>query len=471
MGQVKLSYELSQTFSTDLDNKFIFEYMPYAPESYVKVYIFGKMLAISGNEFDNSIVKISKLLGITEDEVTSAFTYWADKGLVREYFDPYAVEFLPVRSNNSSVRKFSKSKYTPFNEQIARMFPNRNFTPSEYNEYYTTIEDYHIELNAMLFVFSYCARLKGENVGWKYIVTVAKNLAKDGCRTAKEVEDALSGMSAYDDNIKQIFKALKIKRKAELSDKQLYKIWTNELGFELNAIIRLAKEVFSGEMRGLDSLINRYHSMGIKSLLSIDNYITKQNATLSLTKEILIKLDVRFSRASHYAETYVDNWLAKGFSGDALLVLADYCFRHDRRSCERLSEIVDKFEALGLVTENDIKQYFASKVSSDSKIKSLLLSAKSDRSVTSRDRNIYQQWQDWGINEELITYACSLAKGTENPLLYMNKLIITWQDNDIVTVDGAKKYSAPSATKQKVTATISADELNAKLRDINPEDI
>lgn len=472
MGFVKLSSEMALASNIELENMFVLEYMPYAPENYSKAYIYGKMLATSGNEYDNNALRIAKLLGMTEDEVTGAFAYWQEKGLVSLVStDPLEIEYLPVRSSRPSARKFSKTKYAPLNEQLMRMFPHRDFTPSEYNEYYSVIEDYHIDINAMLFIFSYCARLKGDTVGWRYIVTVARNLAKDGCRTEKEVEEALSGMGVYDDAIKAIFKELKIRRKADVEDKQLYKTWTKEYGFELNALLRLAKEVYSGEMRGLDAVAKRYYLQGIVSFDAVDKYLALHDKLISLTKEILIKLDVRFTRLDHYAETYVDGWLKKGFSGDSLMLLADYCFRHERKSCESMNTIVERFESLGLFSENDIKDYFASKVRNDDRIKEYLTAAGSDRRISSRDRELFAQWTAWNIPAELIKFAAEKAKGMENPMAYMNKLIASWEESGIKTKADAAKAAGRTATTQKVVESISAEQLNAKLRDIDPEDI
>lgn len=472
MGFVKLSSELALVSSIELENMFVLEYMPYAPENYSKVYIYGKMLASSGNEYDNSALRIAKLLGMTEDEVAAAFAYWQEKGIVTLVSaDPLEIEYLPVRASRPSARKFSVAKYTPFNEQLMRMFPARDYTPSEYNEYYSVIEDYHIEINAMLFIISYCARLKGDSVGWRYIVTVARNLAKDGCRTAKEVEDALSGMSVYDDALKAIFKALKIRRKADVEDRQHYRTWTKEYGFGLNALLRLAKEVYSGEMRGLDAVAKRYYLQGIVSFEAVDKYLAEREKLTALTKELLIKLDVRFTRLDHYAETYVGNWVKKGFSGGALGMLADYCFRHDRKSCESMNGIVEKFEALGLFTEDEIKDHFAAKVAHDDDIKTLLALAGSDRRVSSRDRELFSQWRSWDISGELLKFAAEKAKGFESPLAYMNKLIVSWEENGIKTKEEAAKVVKKTEPPQSVIMQKSAEEINAELMTIKPEDI
>ena len=471
MGLVKLSNELTLFSSVELENMFILEYMPYAPENYSKVYVYGKMLAASGNDYDNNALRIAKLLGMTEDEVLDAFSYWNEKGVVAFISaDPLEIEYLLVRPSRASARKFSKTKYTPFNEQLLRMFPHRDFTPSDYNEYYSVMEDYHIDANAMLFIFSYCARLKGDNVGWRYIVTVARNLAKDGCRTEKEVEDALSGMSVYDDALKAIFKALKIKRKPDVEDKQLYKIWTKEYGFELNAMLLLAGSVFSGEMKGLDALTKRYYLLGLTNFEGIEKHMAERGVLIALTKEILIKLDVRFTRLDHYAETYVESWVKKGFDREALILIADYCFRHDRKSCEGMKAIVEKFEGLGIFTADGLREHFAAKVRYDDNLKELLSLAKSDRRIVSRDREIYRQWLDWSIAQELMAYAAEKAAGTENPIAYMNKLIYSWEESGIKTKADAAKFTI-KAEPQKAIESISAEELNAKLREIDPEDI
>ena len=73
---------------TVIDNKFFLNYLPDAPDKCVAVYLLG--LALSNSEgSDNSIETIAQKLGITTDDVMTAYQYWDEldlppvKGLVQ----------------------------------------------------------------------------------------------------------------------------------------------------------------------------------------------------------------------------------------------------------------------------------------------------------------------------------------------------------------------------------------------------
>lgn len=467
MGFAKLSSELSMKSSVQLDNIFILEYMPFAPESYTKVYLYGKMLAEGNGEDDNSAERISKLLGITEDEVMSAFKYWEERGLIRiTAVPPYEVEYIPVRYVRPSQKKFSKSKYAHFNEILSKMFPNRDFLPSEYNEYYTAIEDYHIDPDAMLAIIAYCANLKGKSIGWRYIVTVAKNMSSDGCHTTDEVEARINTLSILSEDITRMFKALKIKRAQDYEDVRLYKKWTEEMGFKPNTIVKVANGVY-GEMKGLDTVLTRYFADGLIELDQIEAYKKNRDNLLTLTKELLIKLDVRYNHLDYYAETYVKEWLKMGFEAESLLLIADYCFRHEKKSCDRMKAVLEDCVSEGTISLDVVKSKFSSESKFDTEIKKYFSIAGMSSDVTSRDRDSYNIWVNfWHISPVMIELAAKMSVGEANPRVKMHALIKEWHEKGI---DTPSKVSSLNATT--IEKDYNFDKLNEKIKNIKFEDL
>ena len=60
---------------TDVDNRFIFNYLPDAPEKATAVYLMGLALCQSSGS-DNSCQTIAQKLNISEQEVLEAYLYW-----------------------------------------------------------------------------------------------------------------------------------------------------------------------------------------------------------------------------------------------------------------------------------------------------------------------------------------------------------------------------------------------------------
>ena len=79
---------------TAIDNAFIIDYMPTAPDGAVKAYIYGLMAASRGDAPD-----IADALGMDDAQLCDAFAYWQRLGLVRiASGEPLIVEFLKTES-------------------------------------------------------------------------------------------------------------------------------------------------------------------------------------------------------------------------------------------------------------------------------------------------------------------------------------------------------------------------------------
>lgn len=472
MGFTRLSSELSAKSGIELDNIFILELMPYAPENFTKVYIYGKMLAEGNCNADNSAERMAKLLGITEDEVMDAFRYWEDKGLVRvSAVPPFEVEFTPVRYSRPSQKTFQKKKYAAFNDMLLKMFDGkREFLPNELNEYYTVIEDCHLDPDAMLAIVSYCKRLKGNAIGWQYIVKVARNLIREGCRTTAEVEAKLEASDIMSVEISKLFRALKIRRSQDFEDVRLYRKWTEEMGFKSGTIIKLADSIY-GEMKGLDTVLTRYHADGLTELKDIEEYKHNRDNLLSLTKRLLIKLDVRFNRLDYYAETYVKEWLKMGFTDEALDIVADYCFRHEKKSCDKMSALLEECAAEGATDVDAVRARFSAEGKYDKRIKQLLAAAGVSGDVTTRDRDSYNIWINfWNMSDDLLELAAKKSLGEANPRVRMHMLIKAWHEKGVKTTAEANKIAINPAATPTVTHS-DAKKLNEKIKNISAEDI
>jgi hypothetical protein len=70
----RLSKEITTESRVQIDNAFFVDFMPYAPESYVKVYLYGLSLAYLGGEGENTDAEIARALGMDISIVNEAFS-------------------------------------------------------------------------------------------------------------------------------------------------------------------------------------------------------------------------------------------------------------------------------------------------------------------------------------------------------------------------------------------------------------
>lgn len=475
--QAKLSREIIENEKLRIDNAFVTDFMPFAPENYVKVYLYGLKLACFGGVGDIE-TEIAGKLNLEPGLVSEAFSYWANEGLVNILStSPVAVEYLAVNKGTLALRKFSKTKYKDFNDQLHAMLPSRNILPNEYNEYYSIMEAMHIEPEAMLAIIAYCIRLKGQDVGYPYILAVARNLARQGCLTYDRVNEQLSEFDLYDKDVAAVLHSLGSKKAPAIEDKRMFAKWTKTLGFPTETVVQVAKSVKRGGMDRLDALLVKYYENHLFSMAEIDEFNRNRDRLYSLTKEINKRIGVYYEQLDFIIETYVTRWLGYGFTDETLLTIAEYCFRCNIRTLEGYNATVEKFYKQGLITADDIGEFLGEAVRRDADIREALEKAGVTRPVTSRDRDSYHTWTySWKMDRDVVLYAASLAAGNASPVSYMNAILGGWHNAGVTTLDGAKKFGATRAsaareTAATVTKTYTSEQLNAMFDSLNNEDL
>ena len=475
--QAKLSREIIENEKLRIDNAFVTDFMPFAPENYVKVYLYGLKLACFGGVGDIE-TEIAGKLNLEPGLVNEAFSYWANEGLVNILStSPVAVEYLAVNKGTLALRKFSKTKYKDFNDQLHAMLPSRNILPNEYNEYYSIMEAMHIEPEAMLAIIAYCIRLKGQDVGYPYILAVARNLARQGCLTYDRVNEQLSEFDLYDKDVAAVLHSLGSKKAPAIEDKRMFAKWTKTLGFPTETVVQVAKSVKRGGMDRLDALLVKYYENHLFSIAEIDEFNRNRDRLYSLTKEINKRIGVYYEQLDFIIETYVTRWLGYGFTDETLLTIAEYCFRCNIRTLEGYNATVEKFYKQGLITADDIAEFLGEAVRRDADIREALEKAGVTRPVTSRDRDSYRTWTySWKMDRDVVLYAASLAAGNASPVSYMNAILGGWHNAGVTSLEGAKKFGATRAsaareTAATVTKTYTSEQLNAMFDSLNNEDL
>lgn len=475
--QAKLSREIIENEKLRIDNAFVTDFMPFAPENYVKVYLYGLKLACFGGVGDIE-TEIAGKLNLEPGLVSEAFSYWANEGLVNILStSPVAIEYLAVNKGTLALRKFSKTKYKDFNDQLHAMLPSRNILPNEYNEYYSIMEAMHIEPEAMLAIIAYCIRLKGQDVGYPYILAVARNLARQGCLTYDRVNEQLSEFDLYDKDVAAVLHSLGSKKAPAIEDKRMFAKWTKTLGFPTETVVQVAKSVKRGGMDRLDALLVKYYENHLFSMAEIDEFNRNRDRLYSLTKEINKRIGVYYEQLDFIIETYVTRWLGYGFTDETLLTIAEYCFRCNIRTLEGYNATVEKFYKQGLITADDIGEFLGEAVRRDADIREALEKAGVTRPVTSRDRDSYRTWTySWKMDRDVVLYAASLAAGNASPVSYMNAILGGWHNAGVTSLEGAKKFGATRAsaareTAATVTKTYTSEQLNAMFDSLNNEDL
>ena len=112
MSFCKFSQSYQTKNQTLIDNVFITDFLPKAPELCVKAYLLGLYKCSSADDNDNTLEYFEKALNVCAEDVVSLFKYWEDQGLVQVLStEPVEIRYLPINPTSGSVKKFKTDKY------------------------------------------------------------------------------------------------------------------------------------------------------------------------------------------------------------------------------------------------------------------------------------------------------------------------------------------------------------------------
>ena len=443
-----------------IDNNFINEYLPLAPPQCVKVYIYGLYLCSNPSAIENSIESFSHILSMDISEIRDAFEYWQGEGLVQildnENTSETSIKFLPVSRRSGSSKKRT-NKYGDFNSKIQAIIQERMITPSEFNEYYTMIESYHFDEEALLMIAQYCVNIKGTKVNYPYIIAVAKNFANEGCTTTETVKEKLDEHNEVQTEATDILKALGKRYQANIEMRELYIKWTTELGFDHGTIKDIAKEIKSknGDLTRLDNTLSKYYRLKLLTTKEINEYNLSQEKYIQIAKEVTKNLGLRYDNLDAIIENYISEWVSKGYEQETLYMLSHFCFKRSIRTLEGMDSYIQKLYKLGLVSPEAIDQYISDILVNDSKIKTIFEKCNILRNVNSWDRDMYTTWTEtWKLSDDVISVATEEAKDKVQPIQYLNKLLSSLYEAKVTTTEQAREHlkKSPFATSASTSA-------------------
>lgn len=453
-----------------LDNLFVQEFMPSAPENCTKVYLLGLLNCKNSVEKDNSLDGFSKTLGISVQEIEDCFYYWKQQGLVQVLDTiPMQVKYLPVNSVLSSIKKYKKEKYENFNIQLQEIIKNRMITPTEYGIYYDLIEREHFEIEALLMIIKYCVTLKGANVGHAYITTVARNWASENLITSEKVEQHIKEHENTNSALGKLLKVLSIKRLPQIEERDIFGKWKNEFNFDDETILQVAKQMKNKKMYcsfiQLNKQFEKYYQLQLLTNGEIENYEKEKENFNQIAITILKKLGIYYSSLEQIIESYILPWTLRGYNKNGLEIIADFCFLRGYKTLASMNNFIEKLFKLGVVGEESIQQYFNAITENDNEIQKILSQLNIQRNVNTNDRTFYKIWtQDWQIGNELLNYAISVSKDKFQPITYLNRMLSNFHENNVKDVESAKELGQTKIKmpqKEKRGRSYSKEELNS----------
>lgn len=468
------------SFSKDFDgnsyvtveNKFITKYLPEADGFAVKVYLYGLYVCQSVDS-DFSLASMAEVLKTDEVKIAQAFELWQDYDLVEILSrEPFAVQYLPVRSAVGRPKKVRYEQYADFNKELQRKMQKvgKFVSSGDYLKYMRFLEENAMQPQALLLVAEYCINKQGEAVTPSYVFNKAKKLLRNGCTTYEQVERELSGYNAHEGDLAAVFAALRLFKSApDENDYSAYRKWTETLGFSREGVIAAAKRLKHGSMNALEIALEELYDRGKLDPAEIGRYLDEREALASLTFRLGRKLGAKVVNPAPYIEEYVEKWHTYGFEESSLLDVALFCLKTERGSFEAMDSVVEGLFKNGIVAQESVKAFLKEK-NDELKLFARIQEACGAIRRSATNLSLVRTWRDWNFSDEMILEAAKRSCSSGNPIPYMNKILSDWKQREIFTLaaipdsDGAGKNAGGATTgssyREQTNAAVQA--VNAK---------
>ncbi len=454
-----------------VENKFITKYLPEADGFAVKVYLYGLYLCKNAAS-DFSLTSMAEVLKSSEEKIQEAFAFWEDYDLVAVVSkEPFAVQYLPVKSATGRPKKVRYEQYADFNKELQRKLQRvgKFVSSSDYVKYMRFLEETSLQPQALLLIVEYCINKQGEAVSPSYIFNKAKKLIRGGAFTYEQVERELSSYNLNEGNLVAVFTALGLVNAAtrgiDEADYSLYRKWTETLGFEKDSILAAAKCLKRGNMTILDITLEDLYERGLKEPTAITEFLCAREFMANLAFRVGRKLGVKVSNPAPYIEEYISKWCELGFEDTALLDIALFCMKNGHGSFDEMHSLVEKLAAQGSVATAQVKAYIKEK-NDDLKLFSKIQEVCGGIRKSAGNLTLIKNWREWGFSEVMLLEAAKRSAASANPLSYMNKILSDWKDGGVFEMKNIPATGASgggnSGAARSTFVNAAVDAANAK---------
>jgi len=258
--------------SFPIDFIFIDRYLKDVNGTYLKVYLAAYSQSYKSSSFhriDNDR-DLADFLSLSLDDVSSAWDYWEEKGLVRRDPDDQSITFVNLKSmylgdlmekapqGDFGVETEDSSAYhscTPNDlasahqiPEIKKMFSSiqkiipRDLTPNEQLEILEWIINHNLEPPLITEAYTYGVEKRGTS-SFQYISRIILNWIDDGISS---LEDLRSHEHTLDDHFtfyRRVLKAIGVyNREATEKEKELMDLWMDEFHYSIDLVLKACEE-------------------------------------------------------------------------------------------------------------------------------------------------------------------------------------------------------------------------------------
>lgn len=434
--------------SVALPNAFICEYMPAAPEGYVKVYLYGLMYAhfpAAGEGL--TAAALARELGMEESEVLAAFAYWERCRLTTRTQDkPPRFTYLSVQQAalgrhtmpaDEGYMQFAQALYAIFGEK-------RKLHGGETQLCYEWVEQLGIPREVVLLLVQHLATTRGIHFSFKDAQKLAVELKERHIDTLEDAEQFFGRSQAAWDGTQRILRRMSKFRAPTVDEIDLYLKWTKEWGFAPKAVEAACAEMTGGDpsFKYLDSILRGVHERAGRKATSVEQLGTqlqKEKDEAERIREVLRAAGLSANANEAVVREVYRDMLAQLPHETIVLAAREVSRKKKTQSLDKLAELVAAWGGKGLRTPADVEKHLALVKEQNDALHELFGRMGQSGLPTPRDRELLQKWRgEWGFAMDVLCKAAEYSAGKTAPMAFMDKVLANFRAAGVNTVAAAE---------------------------------
>lgn len=427
MPGIRFADDAAMYDATPLENLFIIEDLPYAPDMFLKIYIYARMLCLHPEAGDVS--ELTKALDVTEENVEDAFRYWEQRGYMRRVADrPPEYVFLPVRSAASGNTE--DYPYLDFHRKLQSLFTGGKMVrPAQLSLASDWIQILHFTQEGVLALIERTiARSRSSAPDpasvFRTADKTAQRLSELGITDRSGVERELDRDGKADSAAAAVLERFGLHRTATKDEQALAGKWIGQWKLTAEEILAACKELTRAQNPSF-----AYLDRVLDSKRSGEEWHEEM-------KQVLERLGSRTKATKEQCMRYAE-WRSAGFEHGTILLAAEQQARKGRGGLDSLELLLGRWKERGLLTAADAEAFVRKGQALLREYDLLLERAGIESRPTEDDLAEYARWKEQ-LPAEVIRIAAEEARGRSWPLTAMRARLEKWIRDGVRTEEAAR---------------------------------
>ena len=481
--------------ATAVPNAFFCEYMPAAPEGYVKVYLYGLMAAKEGlGDTIRMVEDLAIALGMETAEVEKALRYWERCRLMERVRDnPPQYRYLNVQQATLMHQQTKPDEqYESFAQALYSLFGDkRKLHGGETVLAYEWVEQLGLSPEVVLMLIRHMISTRGVNFSFKEAQKIAGEMSSEKITTLEAAEMMFSRSESAWKGAKKVLSRLGKRRNPSEDEIDLYLKWTVQWGFAPKAVEAACVETTKGDpsFAYLDKILEGIHQRSAGKAVTaekVEKFLKGEQDETARVRELLAAVGQKSAVVDEGMRLVYRSLCDLASHEIVILAARQVGKRRGTHSLDQVGELVEAWNNRGLKTEADVEAYLKSVAQQNKTLRNLFTLMGKEKTLTcsQANRELLRKWQEeWRVSEPVISLAAAYAQNVEYPMAYVDKLLQNWREKDITTVAEAQeeheKFTQTAAAGRKAEKTTAEGKPAAKRvlaqqyeqRDYHPDEV